>query len=1150
MAEMMTSALTSAEVREKLVDALTLDLVGPDCTPSYPADEPLGDPDEILPQSPSRWYLTGFLVPRGAPPEQKADPLGEEDDFELTGERPDPDERAPERSASGKIRFLPSSLGVSVLLPREARTLRVRVRWGDYKQHGETPEGSAPDPETEKWHRTPREELVEFDLPDTASREKRVPDSGGLRVALNILPVGPLYEHSGLPEGVRTVSVFLVNQRDPAPDAARDEAFAFQASLELEADLPFVARPNTRGLLSEDWDENVADLQYRDRCEFAVGHNTATAGSGARVWTCAVPRARVERVTADEIPDVTLKMDGLAVLASGTEAAARLEPLVAHYGEWITRQRGIVAAEAGMAPKRAQTAEMLLAHAEKTAKRIKRGIEMLAQPDCLRAFRLANEAMATAARRRSAWTSGKPGTPRWRPFQLAFLLMNIAGMADPRGALEDRETVDLLFFPTGGGKTEAYLGLAAFTLVLRRLRHPGLTGAGVSVLMRYTLRLLTFDQLGRAATLVCALELLRGREKDLGDWPFEIGLWVGTAATPNQMGSKQHDHQHTARRRVMDFQNDTRKPSPIPLETCPWCNAKFTQRSFTLTANEHVSRDSPDNLRIVCMNRACDFTGDRALPIVAVDEPLYRRLPCFLIATVDKFAAMPWVGRVGGLFGRVQRFDRAGFYGPMDPLRGTVLPPGGLPPPDLIIQDELHLISGPLGTMVGLYETALEELAVRDGVRPKIVASTATVRRAEKQIRALFNRERVSIFPPPGPDRRDSFFARTVAPETGEADTNPRLYLGVAAQGRSPKVIMLRVYLALLAAGQKWYALAGRKSPDNPVDPYMTLVGYFNALRELGGARRLIEDEVRNGLLRYQTRKRIGKDVGSFAKRTIDYEPVELTSRVSTAKVSEAKRRLELAHGEEGRVDVAIATNMISVGLDITRLGLMVIFGQPKTTAEYIQASSRVGRLPGKPGLVVTILNVHKPRDRSHYERFTAYHESFYRSVEATSVTPFSPRALDRGLAASLVALARLSMDPMTPALGASGIAEQRLALDHVVARFAERAFGHSSLSDAERHRLSEEVRLRCEDLLREWSGVVADRLENGVRMQYNLGEDKGAGPGLLRDFLDAEGKNLPPESWQVKFRANRSLRDVEPNVNVWVKLLDRQMTDDAEVQA
>jgi len=358
-----------------------------------------------------------------------------------------------------------------------------------------------------------------------------------------------------------------------------------------------------------------------------------------------------------------------------------------------------------------------------------------------------------------------------------------------------------------------------------------------------------------------------------------------------------------------------------------------------------------------------------------------------LIATVDKFAAMPWTGPVGGFFGRADRYDRDGFYGPCHPAAGVPLA-GPLHPPDLIIQDELHLISGPMGTMVGLYESALDELCARTvngkRVRPKIVASTATVRRAEKQIRALFDRRCVDIFPPPGPERRDSFFARVHT----AAESQPRLYAGVAAQGRSLKVILLRTYLALMAAAQKWYAAnGGHKNPANPADPYMTLLGYFNSLRELGGSRRIIEDEVSTRLTGYGSRRREGEAEGLFEKRDIKYDVVELTSRVTTDKVAEAKRLLALPFADKNRVDVAIATNMISVGLDITRLGLMVVLGQPKTSAEYIQATSRVGRdVRGsdadKPGLVVTVLNIHRPRDRSHFERFGFYHETFYRSVE------------------------------------------------------------------------------------------------------------------------------------------------------------------------
>jgi len=603
--------------------------------------------------------------------------------------------------------------------------------------------------------------------------------------------------------------------------------------------------------------------------------------------------------------------------------------------------------------------------------------------------------------------------PSWRPFQLAFILMNLPGIVDPHR--HDREVVDLLFFPTGGGKTEAYLGLAAFTLVNRRLKNPGYASPGLSVLMRYTLRLLTLDQLSRAARLICALELERHKDPDsLGPWPFEIGLWVGRAATPNQMGFKGDNNPNSARSKTIAFQNDDRKPAPIPLENCPWCGEKFKPHSFQLLPNAN----EPTDLRVVCLNRRCDFTRNQPLPILAVDEPIYRRLPCFLIATVDKFAAMPWTGLVGAFFGRVDRYDQNGFYGPCEKDRGRPLP-APPQPPDLIIQDELHLISGPMGTMVGLYECALDELCSRviDGkrVRPKIVASTATVRRAENQIQALFNRREVDIFPPPGPDRRDSFFAETHP--TGKS--NPRLYLGLAAQGRSLKVVMLRTYLALLGATQKAYdADGGKKNHNNAADPYMTLLGYFNSLRELGGSRRIVEDEVNTRLTGYVNRKRIGQKDGLFVNRTIAYEVVELTSRVPTNEVSEAKRQLALRFHDKDRVDVAIATNMISVGLDITRLGLMVVLGQPKTCAEYIQATSRVGRDPDRPGLVVTLLNIHRPRDRSHFERFEVFHQSFYRTVEATSVTPFSPRALDRGLAGTLVALSRLGHAPMTPPKG------------------------------------------------------------------------------------------------------------------------------------
>jgi hypothetical protein len=291
-------------------------------------------------------------------------------------------------------------------------------------------------------------------------------------------------------------------------------------------------------------------------------------------------------------------METLSDLSDGAEAAASLSPIVEQYQSWIDAQSGKLSK---LEPEQKETAEELLKNARIAAKRIESGIAALNDADVLFAFKLANRAMGRAARRREAISRKvSPDTvepPKWRPFQLAFILMTLRGIAEPQH--DDRETVDLLFFPTGGGKTEAYLGLAAFTMVLRRLRYPGIKSAGVSVLMRYTLRLLTLDQLGRASALICALELERQQDPNrLGSWPFEIGLWVGSAATPNRMGYRGYNGpgaDQTAYRRTNRFKSDSRNPAPIPIENCPWCGEKFGPESFRLkpTADKPLNLGSP-----------------------------------------------------------------------------------------------------------------------------------------------------------------------------------------------------------------------------------------------------------------------------------------------------------------------------------------------------------------------------------------------------------------------------------------------------------------------------------------------------------------------------------------------------------------------------
>jgi hypothetical protein len=483
--------------------------------------------------------------------------------------------------------------------------------------------------------------------------------SGGLQfhIVERLISAGDLDQH--IPQGTRSVSVFLVNHRAPN-EGNPDLAYVFQAEIEVRGDNPFVPRPDLRGAQAAEWDDQVADLHYANTPEYATGHGVSAEwevvddGACLLLRSAWIPSAEVEKTAAVDVPGAELSMDALGAFADCAAAATALQPLVGQYRSWIETRRLTIATLQG---SRRDTADELARFAGVAADRIALGIALLAQDaDALDAFRVANRSVARALRRRLGIE-----TPRWYAFQLAFLLLNLPGLADPRDP--NRATVDLLFFPTGGGKTEAYLGLAAFAMVLRRLRHPGEKGrsaAGVSVIMRYTLRLLTLDQLARAAGLVCALEL--EREKDVpryGEWPFEIGLWVGKAATPNILGRMGDGRSDSARTKVRQFKADPKgKPSPIPLENCPWCGTRFGADSFALLPND----DQPRELRIVCANFECDFTRDRPLPIVAVDEPIYRRLPAFLIATVDKFAALPWVGQAGALLGGAEWQDSAGLY--------------------------------------------------------------------------------------------------------------------------------------------------------------------------------------------------------------------------------------------------------------------------------------------------------------------------------------------------------------------------------------------------------------------------------------------------------------------------------------------------------
>lgn len=568
----------------------------------------------------------------------------------------------------------------------------------------------------------------------------------------------------------------------------------------------------------------------------------------------------------------------------------------------------------------------------------------------------------------------------WRPFQIAFILMDINSITSDNSP--DRNIVDLIWFPTGGGKTEAYLGLTAFTIFFRKLEHLS-ASTGTSVIMRYTLRLLAAQQFTRAATLICACEYIRQdcyqkRSKypsyPLGNDPITIGLWIGGAHIPNR--NKDAEYHLDKLRNVSNYyfiRNEKERHNKFQVLKCPWCGTKMVkdEKNNRLIGEWGYSM-SRNHFYMFCPHEDCHFTS--RLPIQIIDEELYRTPTTLLFGTVDKFAMLPWDARIGSFFA-IGSNNRS---------------------PELIIQDELHLISGALGTMVGLYETAVDFICGQKNVYPKVIASTATIRRAKEQCSVLYNREVVQ-FPSPGLNAEDSFFAKESIIDH-EKGLYGRKYAGILPSGKTKAMTEIRAVAALL---QKVETM---DFPDSVKDKLWTLTVYFNSLKDLGKASTMVDDDIKDFIIRTANRM--------FTTRRFILSADELTSRVSTTELNETLDKLEkIEYSQENRAsnqyasNILLATNMISVGIDVARLNVMLLVGQPKLTSEYIQASSRIGRT--FPGVAFIQYDATKSRDRSHYESFRPYHDSFYRFVEPTGATPFSKPARERALHAVLISMLR-----------------------------------------------------------------------------------------------------------------------------------------------
>jgi len=1203
-------------VRSEIERLLGKDLLGP-----WADDE-----REVLPTraTPSERYILGVLSPRGSTLDAETTDASAADDG--TGEG------AGEVTAAASAGSMsPASLGLSFRVGNETTRVVVEAAWGRYEQ--EMIDEPSVDGTTQRraWKRVPENGEVELDLTVPESSMDVPGGPPGVQVRSRVRQVG----------SCRFVDVALVNGQ-MQPDERRDAAKLFQARLDVRAldgaSAVFLPHDDDTHAVAGDTvdigadgqtvaslDPEVAGLAmlYRSSLQFAVGRNCAVVSerrdgqhNAWRLGTTSLPTFDIPQTVAPD-PVSQPRLAGLQLdmrwlgTAPKAEVLASLEPLASGYEGWLTEQSDRIDNDPTLTHHKA-SAKRNLAAAHVIAQRMQNGLDLLAENtergrQAWQAWQFTNLVMAEQRQRSEISTrrtspeqplaellqaTDDPKLRSWRPFQLAFVLLNLPSLVDPThperslpGGEDGDGLLDLLFFPTGGGKTEAYLGLTAFTFAIRRLQGTVGTGsdardgsAGVAVLMRYTLRLLTSQQFQRAAALVCAAEQLRrtaqqtqeqgGATNPWGTVPFRIGLWVGASVTPNWYEGAKESVENSYDRASASSQGN-----PVQLLTCPWC-------ARPLSGKDAECDDERRRVLVYCSDTdgICEFGRkkskryDEGLPVVTVDEEVFRLAPSLVIGTVDKFAQLPLKGQTALLFGRVRSIcERHGYRHKdlEDKVGCKSLHPAtksGRPmarpsdctmlrPPDLIIQDELHLISGALGTLVGLYETVVDRLSTWtvDGkaTRPKVVASTATVRRAETQVHGLFARG-TAVFPPPLFDAGETFFSKQIE----VTQDNPgRRYVGICAHGTRLKQVQIRVAQMLLGAAQSEFdrcAGVGR----NPADPYMTLVDYFSSTVELAGMRRMVEDDITKRVQRLTRR--------GLSNRPTPLVLMELTSRINSADIAaalsaagnefrsdldstaardhEKQLSLNIRAAKAGKeqaaaskaleeqwakrsyadkpVDVILATSMLQVGVDVSRLGLMVVTGQPKNSAEYIQASSRVGRDASRPGLVTVIYNWARPRDLAHFETFGHFHETAYAKVEALSVTPFANRALDRGLAAVLVALVRHARPEFEHEGGAHAVPDH--LTDPDVQAAVETIARRAEFVDAD-PAAGTRVREHAAQLLDLWAKRRKSLVTGGLT--YTRSGD------TAHPLLESS-----PTHWE-DFSVGWSLREVEPEVNLLLRI-------------
>lgn len=1110
-----------SQARQEIIDFLKKDLMGP-------ASE-----EEILSENPVFTYIIGLLVPQDTMNENTVD-MGDQEVDGDTDYSEDSDYTPDEDDDSEPVTVTrvkkPSSIGISFYVKPSVKNFSLDVSWGEYTKKSETVYNGNTAKQKTIYIRRPEKEVLNIDLA-SFKRHKEYPLQYDANLIVQVT-------HITLKKGFSFITVYLVNKRrNPESEL---EGTIFQVEVKAyspDGERIFVAEDICRDVLKPD------EFFFKQRPIFGRGRGCAAAwGEAVNGYSDYV---KSDFIPQYEYPSVSSALEGFdenyfSVLMMSKknnkdDIIKRLRALADAYEKWIS---DTLESDPKMNDEKFKNVigSKIIANCKNALARMREGINLLVNDTtAFESFYFMNAVMSL---QRSIMRFSKkhgqnitcrfedfvnPGNPdnqfSWRPFQIAFILMNLAGVTDPLH--KDRNIVDLLYFPTGGGKTEAYLGLMAYVIAHRRLiadtTDDGYNrDGGTTIILRYTLRLLTTQQRDRIMKLVIAAEMMRRKHfLKYGKTPITLGFWVGKNVTPNEFKDlNPADPKSSHSRNLLYYQ----------LPNCPFCGKPLSEDNFAVNLDKKEIEIYCDDKNCifykyghVCKKDKTEKTIKIPIPVYMVDEEIYSKCPTILLSTVDKFASLPWKPATKTLFGKVDRYCSRHGYVAIGESHSNHKAKGSLPPttleevkpflpPELIIQDELHLITGPLGTIYGGYETVIEDMCTykkgSEIIRPKYIVSTATIKNAEEQIKCLYAHKDAAQFPPSGLEIGDSFFIK----EQSVKDFPFRKFTGICAPGVSVKTALLRIYAAILQSSGN---LAHHDEWKDVIDSYYTLIGYFNSIRELGGTVRLLQDDIPKRITYLK------KKYKHSGERHLN-KKVEITSRMSSYQIPKKLMQLETPIDSKGCLDTAIATNMLAVGMDVDRLGLMVVSGQPKLNSEYIQATSRIGRT--LPGLVVTLYNPYRPRDLSHYENFTGYHSQFYRFVEGTTATPFSARARDRFLHALIIAEIRLKFPEFAQNDAAGKISQlSGEQLTEIKTAISKRL---SIVKPSAKEEVEEEIN----SVIAHWQNIAEDAHN---KLYYSLGPLHNR---KLHDLLCYYGSKCPEN----QFATLSSMRDVETPVNMY----------------